>query len=172
MDDDKITKIEKNPNDFIIQGKESFALLYNIFNRTKKSQEIQEKQLKIQEQQLKLLNNILNEQKAEADEGEVLRLSGTATTTTFTIVNTITDPRHPVKAFEFINDGNNSVYVGFNVVQSSEGADTTDVTNDLPRFDLVKTTETLKYSYNRRKIRNIYLLSQNGNSAYRLKLIW
>ena len=170
MEDNHLNQL--NPSDFIIQGKESFALLFNIFNRTKKTQSIQEKQLEIQERQLKLLNDILKEQKAEADEGEVMRTSGTVTTTTFTILNTITDPGHPIKAFEFINDGQNPVYVGFNVVPSSEGADTTDVTNDISRFDLINVGEDVSYSYNRRKIRNVYLLALGGNSTYRLKLIW
>ncbi len=115
---------------------------------------------------------ILNELKAEADTGEVLRLYGTATTTAFTIVNTITDPGHPIKAFEFTNDGTNSIYVGFNVVPSGEGADIIDVTNNLSRFDLIVGGEDLIYKYNRNKIRNIYLLSQTGTSTYRIKLTW
>jgi len=115
---------------------------------------------------------ILNELKAEADDGEVMRLSGTVNTTAFTIINTITDPGHPVKAFELTNDGQNSIYVGYNVVLSGEGADIIDVNNDLSRFDLVANRESIRYRFNRNKIRNIYLLSSSGNSTYRLKLIW
>jgi len=124
------------------------------------------------EQLIQINTDILKELKNEADEGEVMRLSGTVTTTEFTILNTITDPGHPIKAFEFNNDGENSIYVGFNVVLSGEGADIIDVTNNLSRFDLIQPTEDISYSYNRRKIRNIYLLSSGGDSTYRLKLIW
>lgn len=119
-----------------------------------------------------LLSSILKEQKEGADDGEVMHLDGTANTTAFTIVNTLTDPGHAVKAFELINDGANSIYVGYNVVPSSEGADIIDVNSSISRFDEVTTTESISYRFNRNKIRNIYLLASGGNSAYRLKLIW
>lgn len=124
------------------------------------------------EKNLNIQSKILDELKDEADEGEILRSSGTVTTTAFTIINTITDPGHPVKAFELTNDGDNSIYVGFNVVISSEGADIIDVTNNLSRFDLIANGEDILYKFNRNKIRNIYLLASGGNSDYRLKLTW
>lgn len=139
------------------------------------TQENTQAQLKNQEisiQTQKIQKQILKELRASADDGEVIRLNGTVTTTEFTIVNTITDPGHPIKAFTCTNDGNNSIYVGFNVVLSGEGADIIDVTNELGRFDEIAPGEDLIYRYNRHKIRNIYLLAKTDTSTYRLKLIW
>lgn len=146
--------------------------LDKLINLTQKNQEIQIKNQEILTETQKLQKQILNELKAEADKGEVIRLSGTVTTTAFTIVDTIKDPGHPIKAFELTNDGANSIYVGFNVVLSGEGADVIDVTNNLSRFDLIANGEDIIYKYNRHKIRNIYLLASGGNSTYRLKLTW
>ena len=130
------------------------------------------KLIEIETKNNEILQYILKEQKDSADEGEVMRKSGTVTTTEFTIIDTIREPGHPVKAFELINDSVNSIYVGFNVVSSSTGANLTDVTSDLTRYDLVATTESIIYRFNRNKIKNIYLLATVGNSTYRLKLIW
>ena len=162
----------KTPDDFILEKDETYVVLDDINNNLITLIEVQIKNQEILTDTQKVQKQILRELKLAADKGEVIRLSGTVTTTAFTIVNTITDPGHPIKAFEFINDGQNSVYVGFNVVLSGEGADITDVTNTLSRFDLIAPRESIKYNYNRHKIRNIYLLAQNGNSTYRLKLIW
>ncbi len=146
--------------------------LDKLITLTQQNYDVQLKNQEILLQNQKIQKQILKELKLGADDGEVLRLSGTVTTTEFTIVNTITDPGHPIKAFELTNDGPNSIYVGFNVVLSGEGADIIDVANDLSRFDLISSKESIKYSYNRHKIRNIYLLASGGNSNFRLKLIW
>ncbi len=166
------TQTNKTPDDFILEKDESYVVLDDINGNLITLIEIQVKNQEILLETQKTQKRILHELRAEADDGEVLRLSGTATTTEFTIVNTITDPGHPIKAFDVTNDGANSLYVGFNVVISGEGADIVDVTNSLSRFDLLANKESLKYSYNRHKIRNIYLLASGGDSNYRLKLIW
>lgn len=146
--------------------------LQQLISSTEKNNEIQQKNQEILLQTQKIQKQILRELKAEADMCEVLRLNGTVTTTEFTIVNTITDPGHPVKSFELTNDGDNPIYVGFNVVISGEGADIIDVTSTITRFELIASGEDVLYRYNRHGIRNIYLLGSGGNSTYRLKLTW
>lgn len=146
--------------------------LDKLIQATQENTASQTKLLEIQLETQKIQKAILRELRAEADAGEVIRISGTVTTTAFTIINTITDPGHPAKAFEFNNDGTNPVYVGFNVVPSGEGADIIDISNNLSRFDLVQASEVIAYDYNRNKIRNIYLLASGDSSTYRLKLIW
>jgi len=172
MTDEENQSNKTTPDNFILEKDETYVVLDDIHNNLITLVEIEVKNQEILLESQKIQKRILQELKAEADDGEVLRLSGTITTTAFTIVNTITDPGHPIKAFEFTNDGNNSVYVGFNVVISGEGADIIDVANTISRFDLVGIGEDLIYKYNRHKIRNIYMLASGGNSTYRLKLIW
>jgi len=162
----------KTPDDFILEKDETYVVLDDINNNLITLIEIQVKNQEILTDTQKIQKQILRELKDEADKGEILRLNGTATTTEFTIVNTITDPGYPVKAFELTNDGDNPIYVGFNVVPSGEGADIIDVTNDISRFELIAAGEDVLYKYNRHKIRNIYLLAHTGNSDYRLKLTW
>lgn len=150
---DEISKTQKTPNDFILQGKESFAILFNIFNRTKKSQEIQEKQLKI-------LNNILQEQKDEADEGEYRKEDGTATTT-LTKIDIEQLLGHYVKGYTIINDGLNDIYISHNQPNTS-----------LDVSPKVKPDEKTTFTYNRNKIKIIYLNTLSGTSDYRLTLVW
>lgn len=119
-----------------------------------------------------LLGKILEQQLEEADEGEFIRRSGTVTTISFVEINTIIDPGHPVKGYAVTNDGPNPIYVAHNVAISSLQPDTVDVTSDISRFNEIAVDDTKKFSYNRRKIRNIYLLARNGNSSYRIWLVW
>lgn len=125
--------------------------------------ELNEKFNKLIEINLKnneLLNHILKEQSDSADEGEILRLSGTVSPTTYTIINTIQDPGHPIKAFEFINDSVNTIYVGYNVVLTTLSVSTSEVTSNLNRFDAIPANESIEYRFNRNKIRNIHILAQ------------
>ncbi len=170
---------ELTPDDFIVKGKETFAMLFNIFNRTKKLQQqqqiqskLQQQQLDIQQQQLTLLTKILKEQKDEADECAYLRKNGSVTTTSYTIIDTIKDPGHPIKGYNITNDGDNTIYIGHNVVTSGDGADIIDVTSDLSRFTSILSGETFKCKYNRNGIKNIYMLASVGNSIYRIELVW
>ncbi len=146
--------------------------LNQLIELSKQSIIIQQKNQEILLETQKLQQKILRELRDDADLGEVLRASGTVTTTEFTIINTIKDPGHPVKAFELTNDGDNTIYVGHNVVQTGEGADIIDIHSDISRFDEILSGEEVIYRYNRHKIRNIYLLSDVGNSTFRVKLIW
>lgn len=146
--------------------------LNQLIELSKQSIIIQQKNQEILLETQKLQQKILRELKDDGDLGEVLRASGTVTTTEFTIINTIKDPGHPVKAFELTNDGNNTIYVGHNVVQSGEGADIIDINSDISRFDEILSGEDVIYRYNRHKIRNVYMLAKVAASTFRIKLIW
>ncbi len=108
-----------------------------------------------------------------ADEGQFLRTSGTATTSRFTIIDTSIAPGHMVKGYTVKNDGPNNLFVGHNIAVSSDvDADIVDVTTSVSRFDVVKANEDIKFSYNRNKISNIFILSQGGDSQFRTWLVW
>lgn len=117
-----------------------------------------------------LLNSILRQQIEEADEGKYIRKSGTVTPTTFVEINTLIDPGHSVKGYEVTNDGPNPIYVAHNATISGLQPDTIDVTDN--RFQEVAANEDIEFNYNRKKIRNIYLLAKGGNSNYRIWLVW
>lgn len=119
-----------------------------------------------------LLYSILEEQRSEADEGEYIIQSGVATTSQFTIIDTQIAPGHDVKGYAIQNDGLKDLLVAHNVALSSVGPDIIDVSSNITKFSVLTPGETAEYSYNRRKIRNIYLLGSGGNAHYRIKLIW
>jgi hypothetical protein len=110
----------------------------------------------------------------EADEGRRIIKSGTATTTAFTTISTIDDPGHPIKAYRVTNNGPKTLYVGFNNAESRIGPDITDVLSDPDQagFEKVSINATAKESFDRDKIRNIYILAVGGNCDYTAKLIW
>lgn len=93
-----------------------------------------------------------------ADSGEYLVIEDTATTT----INTVYMKDligHYVKGYTLQNDGANEIHVGHNIELSK-------------RFSSVNATESLTFSYNRRKIKNIYIQSISADSDYRLLLQW
>lgn len=120
----------------------------------------------------KRLAIIEEEMLAEADQGEFLRSSGIATTTTFTIIDTQIAPGHPVKGYTVINDSANTIYVGHNMSRDTVGPDIIDVTSATIRFAPVLSGEDLRFIFNRRKVRNVYILASGGDSAYRAWLTW
>jgi hypothetical protein len=109
----------------------------------------------------------------DADEGQLLRLSGTVTTTQFTIIDTMAAPGHMVKAYTVKNDGPNNIYVAHNVAVSSEvDADIVDVTSNVSRFNIVEPNEDIKFTFNRQRIRNVHILASGGDSQFRAWLVW
>lgn len=108
----------------------------------------------------------------EADEAARLLLSGTVLTTQFTILDTDIDPGHPVKGYRVHNDGPNNLYITHNAALSSVGPDIIDVTSTNTIFELLQVNEVAEDSYNRQKIKNIYLLASGGNTSFRAKLVW
>ena len=119
------------------------------------------------------LSIIQREVLAEADSGEFLRRTGTATTTQFVIIDTNVAPGHLIKGYTVINDGPNNIYVGHNMAISSElDVDIIDVTSDTSRFAQVLPGEDIKFIFNRRRIRNVHILASGGNSTFRAWLTW
>lgn len=129
--------------------------------------------VKVEEDNKKLLGAILKEERDGADEGEYLVLSGKVHTDKFTIIDTQISPGHAVKGYFISNDGPNTIKMAHNAAISSVGPDITDVeTSNTNRFISLLTNEVTEFSYNRNKIRNIYLLSTEGKSSYRVRLVW
>lgn len=121
------------------------------------------------EKRLEIIQNQLLE---EADEGARLLFSGTVLTTRFTVLDTDVDPGHPVKGYRVHNDGPNNLYVAHNAALSSAGPDVIDVTSTNAIFELLQPNEVAEDSYNRKQIKNIYLLASGGNTSFRAKLVW
>ena len=122
------------------------------------------------EKRLEIIQNQLLE---EADEGQFIRMSGTVTTTQFTIIDTNVTPGHMVKGYTIKNDGPNNIFVGHNVAISSKvDADIVDVTTAVSRFDIVEPNEDIKFVFNRKRIRNVHILAQGGDSQFRAWLVW
>lgn len=121
----------------------------------------------------KRLAVIQEEMLAEADSGEFLRANGTVTTTQFVIIDTMVAPGHMVKGYTVKNDGPNTIFVAHNAAVSSElDADIIDVTSNTSRFEEILSNEDIKFIFNRRRIRNIHILAQGGNSQFRAWLTW
>jgi hypothetical protein len=129
--------------------------------------------VKVQEHQQHVLSAILKEERDGADEGEYLVLSGKAHTDKFTIIDTQIAPGHPVKGFFIQNDGPHTIKLAHNAAISSVGPDIMDVTkSNTNRFIDLFPNEVTEFSYNRNKIRNIYLLGIEDKSSFRIKLVW
>lgn len=121
-------------------------------------------------EQNKLLQAILKELKDANDEGEYLFVSGTATTN---LANNIIDLLgilgFPVKGYIIKNDGATTIQVGHNITHSSIDSNVQTVS---ARFYPVLTGEQHKEMFNRKVIRNVYIRTAAGTSAYRLWLLW
>lgn len=142
-------------------------------NRYTQIMEVFNKLLDISYNNQKLLVSILGELKAGADEGEFLRRDGTVTTTQFTILNAMSNPGHPVKAYTVRNDGPNTIYVAHNAAYSSTlDADTIDVTSNTSRFEEILANEDIKFVFNRNAVRSVHILAKDGDSQFRAWLTW
>lgn len=120
--------------------------------------------------QNKLLQSILKELKDENDTGEYIFISGTATTN---LSQNITDLLgilgFPVKGYIIKNDGVNIIEVGHNITTSSIDSN---MQTGSARFYPVFAGEMHKEMFNRKVIRNVYIRTTAGISAYRLWLLW
>lgn len=120
--------------------------------------------------QNKLLQSILKELKDENDTGEYIFISGTATTN---LSQNITDLLgilgFPVKGYIIKNDGVNIIEVGHNITTSSIDSN---MQTGSARFYPVFAGEMHKEMFNRKVIRNVYMRTTAGTSAYRLWLLW
>ncbi len=73
-----------------------------------------------------------------------------------------------VKGYTFKNDGINNIYILHNTTSDVLSSDI----NITERFSEVLPNEELKIQYNRKKIRNISVVTTTGTSDYRLWLYW
>lgn len=113
-------------------------------------------------------SKLLKELVDERDEGEYLRREGTASTTmtTFDILGIL---GFPVKGYEIHNDGNNNIVFAHNLTLSLtlSNVDTSNV-----RFSTLLVGDNIRFIYNRKIVRNIYLKTNTGTSDFRLWLLW
>lgn len=120
--------------------------------------------------QNKLLQSILKELQDSDDMGEYLFVTGTATTN---LSQNITDILgiigYPVKGYLIKNDGANIIEVGHNITTSSIDSN---LQTGSARFYPVFVGELHKEMFNRKVIRNVYMRTAAGVSAYRLWLLW
>lgn len=140
---------------------------------------LEQQKLILEQHKLLLEQQILatKELKEDADEGAYITKADTASSSEFYIVDTQIDPGHMVKGYIIHNDGDNSIYVGHNIAQSSIGPDLVnmidaDLNSTTNRFNLIKSCERYQYSINRKKIKNIYLLATKNTSQFRITLTW
>lgn len=117
----------------------------------------------------KILKSILKEKQDEADEGEYIRREATANPVTFDILDFLAILGSPVKGYFIKNDGANTILHGHNITNLS--IDSNINTADA-RFSSLLSTEESRIGYNRNKIKNVYIKSVAGNSAYRVKAVW
>lgn len=118
----------------------------------------------------KLNKSILKELKDVEDEGEYIFVSGTATTDlSLNITDLLGIIGHPVKGYIIKNDGANIIEVGHNITTSSIDSN---IQTGSARFYPVFVTEKHKEMFNRNVIRNVYMRTAAGVSAYRMWLLW
>lgn len=184
---------EMKPNDFAMDEDRVFMALYNVWNRAKRTENVQREILEIELKNQELLKSniviqlrnekllsailekekaILVEEKASADEGEYIIINGTVSSSSFTIIDTDTDPGHPVKGYFVRNTGNFSIFIAHNAALSSVGPDVIDVNSNITRFEILQPNDTTEASFNRNKIKNIYLLASGGDTTFKTKLVW
>lgn len=158
-----LKQIKENQVQLLKDGNEKNAQIIGAFTKL----------LEVTHDNQKLLGSILGELQADADAGEFLRTSGTVTPNRFVIIDTMVAPGHMVKGYTVKNGGPNNIFVAHNAAISSEvDADIIDVTGTVSRFEIVEPNEDIKFVFNRKKIRNVHILAQGGNSSFRAWLVW
>jgi hypothetical protein len=128
--------------------------------------------VKVEEDNKKLLHAILKEERDGADEGMYLESHGPITNGKLIIINMLMNPGHSVKGYYFKNDGPNDVRFAPNLTPDGVTLSAHDIDSNTIRFITVKTGEIESSVNNRNRIHNIYIYASNGDSSYRLKLVW
>ncbi len=147
-----------------------YISLDDISEKFSKLLKTQAELLKTISKDKELLSSILKELKEESDEGEYLFVSGTASTDiSANITDLLAILGHPVKGYIIKNDGANTIRVGHNITPSSIDSN---VQTASARFYPVFSGEQHKEMFNRNVIRNVYIRTASGTSAYRLWLLW
>jgi hypothetical protein len=110
--------------------------------------------------QTELLGKIYGELSSEADEGEYLVLNKTATDDV-EILYMKKFVGHYVKGYTLENTGVIDIYIGHNVDKSKQ-------------YSVVSGGDNVSFSFNRKKIRSIYIKTDSGagTSTYKLLISW
>lgn len=101
---------------------------------------------------------IYSELNSEADEGEYLVLEKTANTTE-DIIFMKDFVGHYIKGYTLKNNGNVDIQIGHNSDLSK-------------RYSSVSSVSEVSFSFNRKKVRSIYVKTNSGTSNYTLTLMW
>lgn len=118
------------------------------------------------------LNSILKEILDEADEGLFMESHGTVGTANFVVVNVEVILDHRVKGYYLKNEGPNDILFSHNLTPDGTTVEATTLDMTSTNLTVVKSGEIESFTYNRNKIKNVYLLGSGGSSSYRLKLVW
>jgi hypothetical protein len=116
------------------------------------------------------LSAILKELSDYNDGGDYLIQQGTATTDlSQNIIDLLGLLGYPIKGYVIKNDGANTIEIGHNITPSVIDSNLQTVTG---KFYPLFAHEEHKEMFNRKVIRNIYMRTDTGSSAYRLWLLW
>lgn len=160
----------KKKSEIIEPDASIYVTLDDISQKFSKLLKTQDEVLKTASRNHELFSSILKQLKDEADEGEYSFVSGTASTdTSANITDLLAILGHPVKGYIIKNDGANTIQVGHNITRSSIDSN---VQTASARFYPVFTGEQHKEMFNRKVIRNVYIRTASGTSAYRMWLLW
>lgn len=188
-DNEKTLQVNRTstPDDFILPQDLEVPIL-NIENAVRRNEKFQKQILESQLRSQDLLNelikvNLRNEKlltgvlgilESEADDGQRVTITDTAISSEFFIINTEKIPGHPIRAYEIKNDGPNVLFVSEN--EHIVGPSLEDVLTRQSRFYPLKKNEQKRFAFNRKKIQNIYVVSdpriKDGKSNFRADLIW
>ncbi|MDP2755401.1 MAG: hypothetical protein Q8P40_13570 [Nitrospirota bacterium] len=159
----------ENKSEIIEPDASIYVTLDDISQKFTKLLKTQAEILKTASRDQKLLSSILKELQDEADEGEYIRREATANPNTFDVLDFLAILGSPVKGYFIKNDGANTILHGHNITNLSIDSNINTVD---ARFSSLLSTEESRVVYNRNKIKNVYIKSVAGNSAYRVKVVW
>jgi hypothetical protein len=116
------------------------------------------------------LIKIFNKLSEHDDDGDYLFQQGTATTDlSQNIIDLLGLLGYPIKGYVLKNDGTNTIEIGHNITPSIIDSNIQTVAG---KFYPLFAHEEHKEMFNRKVIRNIYMRTDTGSSAYRLWLLW
>lgn len=158
-------------SEIIEPGASIYVTLDDISQKFSKLLQTQAELLKKASRDHELFSSILKELRDEADEGEYMFMSDTATTDpAANITDLLATMGHPVKGYLVKNDDLvNTLEVGHNITPSSIDSN---IQTASARFYPLFHGEQHREMFNRKVIRNVYIRTAAGTAAYRLWLVW
>lgn len=164
------------PNDFTMDEDRVFMALYNVWNRSKRSEKLQieildteKKRLEVETKIEEHLRELLKLENKRSDEGIRRITHGTVKIGHMVVVDPTEDPGM-MKSYWFKNDGPNNVLFGVNVSPDGVTIEENDIDIDSPGIVTVKSGEIESAENNENVIMNIYIKAISGDSDFRLKL--